>query len=117
KKAPRVLVHGNDAIDEEVDPRAAAQGEQSCQRLVSVWKQLALVLSNIRQYGWNHPHVNKGLHFALDEITRALAQNPIGVRWEVTPNAFTFGGQPIWQPDRPPFDGIPYQLFADGILK
>ncbi|WP_049949789.1 serine/threonine-protein kinase [Sorangium cellulosum] len=117
KKAPRVLVRGNDAIDEDPDPQPSSLVEQTCQRLVGVWKQLALVLSNIRQYGWNHPHVNKGIHFAFDEITRTLSQNPLGVRWEVTPNAFTSGGQPIWQPDRPPFDRIPYQLFADGVRK
>ncbi|WP_437778269.1 protein kinase domain-containing protein [Sorangium sp. So ce1097] len=117
KKAPRVLVRGNDAIDEDHEPPSVAQVEQTCQRLVGVWKQLALVLSNIRQYGWSHPHVNKGIHFAFDEITRTLAQNPLGVRWEVTPSAFTSGGQPIWQPDRPPFDRIPYQLFADGVRK
>ncbi|WP_437334046.1 protein kinase domain-containing protein [Sorangium sp. So ce394] len=117
KKAPRVLVRGNDTIDEDSDPQPSSLVEQTCQRLVGVWKQLALVLSNIRQYGWNHPHVNKGLHFAFDEITRTLSQNPLGVRWEVTPNAFTSGGQPIWQPDRPPFDRIPYQLFADGVRK
>ncbi|WP_437875912.1 protein kinase domain-containing protein [Sorangium sp. So ce513] len=117
KKAPRVLVRGNDAIDEDNEPPSVAQVEQTCQRLVGVWKQLALALSNIRQYGWNHPHVNKGIHFAFDEITRTLAQNPLGVRWEVTPSAFTSGGQPIWQPDRPPFDRIPYQLFADGVRK
>ncbi|MDC0684146.1 serine/threonine-protein kinase [Sorangium atrum] len=117
KKAPRVLVRGNDTIDEDQDPPSIALVEQTCQRLVGVWKQLALVLSNIRQYGWNHPHVNKGIHFAFDEITRTLSQNPLGVRWEVTPSAFTSGGQPIWQPDRPPFDRIPYQLFADGIRK
>ncbi|KYF81041.1 hypothetical protein BE17_13410, partial [Sorangium cellulosum] len=117
KKAPRVLVRGNDAIDEDQEPPSIAVVEQTCQRLVGVWKQLALVLSNIRQYGWNHPHVNKGIHFAFDEITRTLSQNPLGVRWEVTPSAFTSGGQPIWQPDRPPFDRIPYQLFADGVRK
>ncbi|WP_437277461.1 serine/threonine-protein kinase [Sorangium sp. So ce375] len=117
KKAPRVLVRGNDTIDEDQDPPSIALVEQTCQRLVGVWKQLALVLSNIRQYGWNHPHVNKGIHFAFDEITRTLAQNPLGVRWEVTPSAFTSGGQPIWQPDRSPFDRIPYQLFADGVRK
>ncbi|WP_437732759.1 protein kinase domain-containing protein [Sorangium sp. So ce1335] len=117
RKAPRVLVRGNDAIDEDQEPPSVAQVEQTCQRLVGVWKQLALVLSNIRQYGWNHPHVNKGIHFAFDEITRTLAQNPLGVRWEITPSAFTSGGQPIWQPDRPPFDRIPYQLFADGVRK
>ncbi|WP_437598596.1 protein kinase [Sorangium sp. So ce590] len=117
KKAPRVLVRGNDAIDEEQEPPSTAVVEQTCQRLVGVWKQLALVLSNIRQYGWNHPHVNKGIHFAFDEITRTLSQNPLGVRWEVTPSAFTSGGQPIWQPDRPPFDRIPYQLFADGVRR
>ncbi|MGK3984866.1 protein kinase [Sorangium sp. So ce136] len=117
RKAPRVLVRGNDAIDEDQEPPSLAVVEQTCQRLVGVWKQLALVLSNIRQYGWNHPHVNKGIHFAFDEITRTLSQNPLGVRWEVTPSAFTSGGQPIWQPDRPPFDRIPYQLFADGVRK
>ncbi|XYH96584.1 protein kinase domain-containing protein [Sorangium sp. So ce1128] len=117
KKVPRVLVRGNDAIDEDQEPPSIAVVEQTCQRLVGVWKQLALVLSNIRQYGWNHPHVNKGIHFAFDEITRTLSQNPLGVRWEVTPSAFTSGGQPIWQPDRPPFDRIPYQLFADGVRK
>ncbi|WP_437811071.1 protein kinase domain-containing protein [Sorangium sp. So ce1078] len=117
KKAPRVLVRGNDAIDEDQDPQSTALVEQTCQRLVGVWKQLALVLSNIRQYGWNHPHVNKGIHFAFDEITRTLSQSPLGVRWEVTPSAFTSAGQPIWQPDRPPFDRIPYQLFADGVRK
>lgn len=116
-KPPGVVVRGNDAIEEGEAPLRGAAAEQAHQRLVGIWKALALVMSGARQYGFGHPFVTKGLQAAFDEVTRALVEAPLAVRWDVAASAFTFDDKPVWHPERPPFDRVPYQLFADGIRK
>jgi len=125
-RAPGVVVRANDVLEEGARTTTPGDGdgdgdgaagarEEACQRVAAIWRQLAVVLGSARQYGFSHAYVTRGLGAVTEEVTRALAEDPAGLRWDVTPSAFTLSGQPVWHPDRPPFDRIPYQLFADGI--
>lgn len=110
-RGPGVVVRANDVLHA---PEPLAR-EEAAQRVAAIWQKLAVVLGSARQYGWSHPYVARGLAAVVEEISRVLAEDPAGVRWDVAPGAFMAFGQPVWQPDRPPLDRIPYQLFADGI--
>ncbi len=116
KNATGVVVRGSDAIEEGPEPTDAEKKEQR-DRLASIFKQLALAMASVRQYGLAHPQTLRALAQGYSEIGSALASNAYSVRWDVMSGAFFFEGNAIWTPDRVPFDRIPHQLFADGIRK
>lgn len=116
KGATGVVVRGNDAIDEGAELDDAQLKEQR-DRLTSIFRQLGVAMSSVRQYGLSHPQTQRALAQSYAEIGMALAEAPTSVRWDVDSGAFLFEEHPIWAPDRVPFDRIPHQLFADGIRK
>jgi hypothetical protein len=52
---------------------------------------------------------------AFEAVVDGLRGDGALVRWDVGAGAFLHEGEPIWAPDRAPFDRIPYQLFGDGV--
>jgi serine/threonine protein kinase len=116
RKATGVVVKGSDAIDEGPD-LSDAELRQQTDALTSIFKHLGNAMSWVRQYGLGHPQTQKALAQGYQEISAALASNPHSVRWDVMSGAFLFESEPVWAPDRVPFDRIPHQLFADGIRK
>lgn len=112
----RSVMRGNDVVEEDdpLDPEARAH---VVQRLQTIWKVLGAAMQAVRQYRWEHPQTTRHLAAALREIHEALAQTPRSIRFDVTTQGFSHEGTPIWQPDRPPLAGVPYQLFADGLRK
>ncbi len=116
KGATGVVVRSNDAIDEGPELSEFQTNEQR-DRLISIFKQLSTALASVRQYGLAHPQTVKALGITFAEIGSALANSPHSVRWDVDSGGFVFEKEPIWKPDRVPFDRIPHQLFADGIRK
>ena len=112
-KRAGVLVRGEVEDDEEP---AEAKGELA-RRLRNIWKLLGMFMASTRQYGWNHPEVARQLEAAYEETLAALSRAPDSVRWDVTPYSFSHEGEPIWEPDRPPFDRLPFQLFGDGMRR
>ncbi len=116
KAATGVVVKGSDSIDEGPD-LSDVELRQQTDALTSVFKHLGNAMSWVRQYGLGHPQTQRALALGYQEICAALASNPHSVRWDVMTGAFLFEGEPVWAPDRVPFDRIPHQLFADGIRK
>jgi len=116
KQATGVVVKGNDAVDDGPELSDGELREQR-DRLAAIFKQLGVGMASVRQYGLGHPQTQRALGQSFSEIGSALTANPYSVRWDVSSGAFTFEGQPVWSPDRVPFDRIPHQLFADGIRK
>src|SRR5690606_29107775 len=111
------LVVKREGLDEEDAPATAESKNDLIRRMKNVWKLLGMFVASTRQYGWDHPESGRHLQAAFNEATDALAHHTDGVRWEVTPYAFLYDGNPIWEPERPPFDRMPFQLFADGLRK
>jgi serine/threonine protein kinase len=116
KGAAGVVTRGSDGIEIMAGLSEADQREQR-DRLSSIFKQIGLSMASVRQYGLLHPQTIRALGQSYSEIGTALAKNSTSVRWEVTAGAFVFEGEPVWSPDRVPFDRIPHQLFADGVRK
>ena len=115
KRAGGLVVKGEE-LDEDDGISAEAKND-IVRRMKNVWKLLGMFVSSTRQYGWNHPESGRHLQTAFDEVVEALSLYPERVRWDVTPYAFLYEGTPIWEPERPPFDRMPFQLFSDGLRK
>jgi eukaryotic-like serine/threonine-protein kinase len=114
-KRAGVLVRGE--VEDDEEPAEAEAKEQLERRLRNIWKLLGMFMASTRQYGWNHPEVARQLEAAYDATIEALSRAPDSVRWDVTPYSFSYEGSPIWEPDRPPFDRLPFQLFGDGMRR
>lgn len=114
--ATGVVVRGNDSIDDGPE-LSEHQVKEERERLTAIFKGVNNALASVRQYGLSHPQTNKALGTTFAEIGSALHENPHSVRWDVGSAGFLFEGEPVWAPDRVPFDRIPHQLFADGIRK
>jgi hypothetical protein len=111
-----VVMRGNEQI-EEGEKLAGVERGEAVARLSAIWRLLSVAMLGARQYGWMHPQTTRSLEAAFAEIVNALASRPDAVRWDVTPYAFAFENQPVWEPDHLSLDRIPYDLFANGLRK
>lgn len=116
KRAAGLVVKG-DQMDGDEGATSVEAKAYVAKRMKNVWKLLGMFVASTRQYGWNHPESARHLQTAFAEAVETLASHPDAVRWEVTPYAFLYEGTPIWEPDRAPFDRMPFQLFADGLRR
>jgi hypothetical protein len=116
KQQTGVVVRQNEIIEDGPE-RTDKEIADTAARVANVFKQLGLGMASVRQYGFSHPQTRGALTAAYDDVVTILAQDPTAMRWDVEPGAFTFGGHPVWAPDRVPFDRIPHQLFADGVRR
>jgi predicted Ser/Thr protein kinase len=89
--------------------------EQAVERMLSIGKHLSHAMNGARQYGFGHTHTARCIGQLFEDVAGGLARFP--VQWEVTLGGFVYEGKTVWQPDRPPFDRIPFELFADGIRR
>jgi len=84
------------------------------QALRDAMKHFDRVLPSVRQFGWAHPATDRTLRIAFDAISEALQQQPTLITWTIRPYSFMALGHTVWEPG-PPFDSIPYNLFACGM--
>ena len=108
----RTNVAGGDTDELSDDGRKAVK-----ERLAQIWKLVGVCLSDVRQYGWNHPNSARSLRTAFEQAVDSLAAYPNHILWDVAVAGFFSHGASIWAPDRMPFDRIPYQLFGDGVRR
>jgi hypothetical protein len=71
-------------------------------------------LPSVRQFGWEHPATERTLRTAFEAFSEALGKDADLGRVGIRPYSLLWRGQPIWEPG-PPFDAIPYNLFACGM--
>ena len=90
----------------ETDPRVQA--------LRDLMKHFDRLFPSVRQLGWTHPATERTLRLAYDAFADALKQQPQLVQWTLRPYSFMSLGHTVWEPG-PPFDAIPYNLFACGV--
>jgi serine/threonine protein kinase len=90
----------------ETDPRV--------QGLRDLMKHMDRLFPSVRQLGWAHPATDRVLRLAFDAFNDALSKMPAIINWTVRPYMFQTLGHAVWEPG-PPFDAIPYNLFACGI--
>jgi hypothetical protein len=90
----------------ENDPRVT--------ELRDLLKHIERLLPSVRQFGWKHPATERTLRTAFEAFAEALARSPKLVGMAVRPYNFMALGHSVWEPG-PPFDAIPYNLFACGM--
>ena len=93
---------------------APSPGEQRLEALRDVFKRLDRLLPSVRQFGWQHPATERTMHQTFDGIAEALAKDPDVLAFNIRPYSMLMGGETVWEPP-PPFDSIPYNLFACGM--
>jgi hypothetical protein len=71
------------------------------------------LLPNVRQFAWDHPATERALRTTFEAFVEALSREPALV-FAVRPYSLQAHGHPVWEPP-PPFDAVPYNLFAAGI--
>ncbi|MBL8609454.1 MAG: serine/threonine protein kinase [Myxococcales bacterium] len=82
--------------------------------LRDMMKHFDRVLPSVRQLGWKHPATERTVRTAYEACAEALRQRPDLVDFTIRPYSFMTLGHAVWEPG-PPFDSIPYNLFACGI--
>ncbi|MEO6574117.1 MAG: protein kinase, partial [Polyangiaceae bacterium] len=92
----------------------AAENDPRVVSLRDLFKQVDRLLPSVRQFGWEHPATERTLRTAFEAFAEALAKEPALARMAVRPYSFMTLGQTVWEPG-PPFDSVPYNLFACGF--
>ncbi len=113
---PTLLSRANEVIETDADDSAEA-AQAAVTHLRGVWKKLSLAMQTARQYQWEHPQTQSALEQVRTAIEAAATESEHAVRWDVRSTRFSFKGEDVWKPDRPPYDRIPHELFADGVRK
>ncbi len=92
----------------------AAENDPRVVGLRDLFKQVDRLLPSVRQFGWDHPATERTLRTAFEAFAEALGKEPALARMAVRPYSLLTLGQTVWEPG-PPFDSIPYNLFACGF--
>ncbi|MBW2524366.1 MAG: hypothetical protein JRI23_09335, partial [Deltaproteobacteria bacterium] len=116
RKTRHAVARVNEVIEDDLAPESETL-QRRVDRMHEIWRQLALVLQTVRQYRWDHPQTGKAIEQALELIAETLDEEPTAVRWDIGTMHFGYAGHTVWKPERPPFDRIPYELFAAGLRK
>ena len=91
----------------------AAENDPRVETARELFRHVDRVLPSVRQFGWEHPATERALRTAFEAFAEALAKQP-AVALGVRPYSLEAHGNAVWEPG-PPFDAVPYNLFACGI--
>ncbi len=91
---------------EDADPRL--------QTLRDLMKHMDRLLPSVRQFGWTHPATERTMRTLYQAYADALTKDADIFAFTLRPYSLLTNGQTAWEPN-PPFDSIPYNLFACGI--
>jgi serine/threonine protein kinase len=94
----------------------AADNDPRLQQMKDLYKHVDRLLPSVRQFGWEHPATERTLRTAWEAFSEATSKDADLGRVDVRPYSLSWRGQPIWEPG-PPFDSIPYNLFACGMRR
>jgi len=96
------------------DANATTEDDPRVEALKDLFKRVDRILPSIRQFGWDHPATDRSMHQTYDGFVEALQKDPDLITFTIRPYSMLYKGQTVWEPG-PPFDSIPYNLFACGI--
>jgi len=92
----------------------AAEDDVRIVALRDLFKRIDRLLPSVRQFGWEHPATDRTMQQTFDGFAEAIDKDPDVVDFTIRPYSMLQRGQTVWEPG-PPFDSIPYNLFACGI--
>jgi eukaryotic-like serine/threonine-protein kinase len=91
-----------------------AEDDPRVQQVKDLFRQVDRVLPSVRQLGWEHPATERTLRTAFEAFVEALGKDADLGRVGIRPYSLLWRGHAIWEPG-PPFDAVPYNLFACGM--
>jgi eukaryotic-like serine/threonine-protein kinase len=97
-----------------VDVAVAAEDDPRVGALRDLFKRVDRLLPSVRQFGWDHPATERTMQQTFDGFVDALDKDPDVIDFTIRPYSLLHRGQTVWEPG-PPFDSIPYNLFACGM--
>ncbi len=106
--------HGADVLAGVEALELEAEGGEGLAATAEFFSALGKMLVARGHYPANHPELRRRQELVSKRCQAALAANDGGLFWRVTPYSFEVGGETVWMPE-PPFERVPYQLFADGF--
>ncbi len=95
-----------EALVPDHDPRVQATRD--------LMKHVDRTLPSVRQFGWSHPATERTLRTAFEAFAEGLNKDAAALTVTLRPYSFNVQGHPVWEPG-PPFDSVPYNLFAAGM--
>jgi hypothetical protein len=98
----------------QLAPGEAFETDPRVQGLRDLMKHMDRLFPSVRQLGWAHPATDRTLRLAYDAFQDSIGKIPNLINWTIRPYNFMTLGHTVWEPG-PPFDSIPYNLFACGI--
>ena len=101
-------------VDRPSSQATAGEDDPRVEALRDLFKRVDRLLPSVRQFGWDHPATDRAMHQTYDGFAEALAKDPDVVDFTIRPYSMLHRGQTVWEPS-PPFDSIPYNLFACGM--
>jgi hypothetical protein len=93
---------------------AAADDDPRVDALREIFKRVDRLLPSVRQFGWEHPATDRTMRQTFDGFAEALEKDAAVIDFTIRPYSMLQRGQTVWEPG-PPFDSIPYNLFACGM--
>ncbi len=112
--APMAAKRGAPAALTPSAPPTAAEDDPRVVALRDLFKRVDRILPSVRQFGWEHPATDRAMHQTNDGFVEAIEKDPDVVDFTIRPYSMLHRGQTVWEPG-PPFDSIPYNLFACGM--
>ena len=97
-------IHEAPAVPES-DPRVETARE--------LFRHIDRIFPSARQFGWEHPATERAMRTAFEAWAEALGKEA-SVELAVRPYSLLALGHSAWEP-APPFDAVPYNLFAAGV--
>jgi serine/threonine protein kinase len=88
----------------ESDPRVEAARE--------LFRHVDRLLPSVRQFGWEHPATERVLRTAFEAFAESAQRAKVSLTLQ--PYSFMAHGHTVWEP-APPFDAVPYNVFACGM--
>ncbi len=116
-------MHGQGAVPLSMQPKApqlapgevlVPENDPRVQATRDLMKQVDRLLPSVRQFGWSHPATERTLRTAFEAFAEGLNKDPASLSVTLRPYSFNLFGHTVWEPG-PPFDAVPYNLFAAGM--
>jgi eukaryotic-like serine/threonine-protein kinase len=114
--APSVVPHSLQVQKPQVAPGEVLvpENDPRVQATRDLMKHIDRTLPSVRQFGWSHPATERTLRTAFEAFAEGLNKDAKVLSFSLRPYSFLVFGHTVWEPG-PPFDAIPYNLFAAGM--
>jgi eukaryotic-like serine/threonine-protein kinase len=114
--APGVVPHSHQSQKPQVAPGEVLvpENDPRIQATRDLMRHVDRTLPSVRQFGWSHPATERTLRTAFEAFAEGLNKDPDVLSFTLRPYSFLVFGHTVWEPG-PPFDAIPYNLFAAGM--